>query len=207
MQKYILSMNKLFFKLLPLILFIIFVPEIWAATYDFQKEGITNMSNSQKITNPENYHYIYGFLGKGADTLNYYEFNLSAYSPNMQISLMIPESEKNTNFHPGMVIINPYLPSTSSQLPYGFPYGVSGAVYEWGESTGNFYNKEIMQNLLVGPTFTEALTEGNYKIAIFDPGGMGGRYVLKVGAKEGQQSVVDTLKLIWVIFRTQLNIY
>jgi len=199
-------MFKLILKLFIIFIFLNFVTYAQAATYDFQKGNITSIRDTQKITNPENYHYVFGFLGKGQETINYHDFDLINYVPNMQVVLMIPDSEKNTKFRPGMVLINPYLLPTQEPLPFGFPYGVNGAVYIWNDEN-SFYNKEIMQNFIVGPTFAEGLTAGNYKIAVFDPSGVGGRYILKVGAQDSPRSLTDLFHLVWVIFRTKLNIY
>lgn len=191
-----------------LILLFLFSTSALAQQYNFEVGGNNAFTSPQKILQPQNLRHIYGLLTVGEDKVDYYTFELDKAIANMQISLLINDKNENASFKPSLLFIDPRVKTMQGEPPFGFPRNLGGTVYSWPQGKSKLFRDEvIIETYREGPKLSKSLPEGKYVIAVFDPEGKGGRYVLLVGGQKPKETIADKFASLWAFVRIKLNIY
>lgn len=181
---------------------------IQAVSYIFDKGTNNTPQTSMSIPSPDKLKYLYGILTPGQDKIDFYTLSFGDYVSQETVQILVPVREAKKGFRPQIVFVDPLFKDFSGQLPYGFPPQLGGHVYDWSGLPENIIeDKKVGEKLMEGPGLTRDVSGQTYTLAVFDPGGRGGRYVLKIGAIEAQSSFMDEVNFILSYLRIKFNIY
>ncbi len=186
------------------------LPVAWveAQQYGFEKGGNNSALNAQVIENGENLQYVYGIISGGAELVDYYRVTFSHYTPNVQFSLLVPNDAKLNNFKPSLIVTDPSSTRMFGTAPFGFPPQVGGRVFPWSKEKDNlFTDDKTFEKLRIGPSVVKDVTASSYLVAVYDPTGQWGRYVLKIGAKPAVSNWKDNLRFVADFIRIKLRLY
>jgi hypothetical protein len=186
--------------------FIVNVSSMRPDKYVFETGISNNYSTAQEINEPEYNKYIFGKLSSGSDITDYYVYNLKKIVPQFNIELLVPRTGEVNNFHPSLIIIDQSNKSVVGRVPFGFPPNIGGRVLEW-EGEEKIDSSDTFLNFWRGPNTITDLPPGEYGLAVFDPESGGGNYVIKIGAQDASESIVDLPKEIIAWLRIKLSIY
>jgi hypothetical protein len=178
---------------------------VFADYYVFEKGGNNYYTAPQVIKNPERKQYLYGILSPGNIGVDYYEFSLNDNVTDFSIELLLSENEKSKLFKPTLVFVDPYTSQSISDVFIGFPSGQKGRVYSW-EENGEFDTNEV-DRYISGVKIERNFSAGTYRLAIYDPQGQGGRYVIKIGAIVNPENLLEKAMSIINILRIKLLLY
>lgn len=135
---------------------------------------------------------IYGKL-TSPDAIDMYVFTPQA-EDTIPVALLIPAKQSLVNFNPTLIIIGKYLNGvkTSSFLP--LPIGFESLTVSSPSPRSTIYEPWSFQKFYSGDTQNlHIFGGGTYYLAVFEPNGQLGEYVLGVGTKENfSSSVKDT---------------
>lgn len=182
-----------------------------AEEYVFESGHNNNVYNAQVISHPEIRKYLYGILGAGHDAADYYEFTFAGYTQQVVFELLLPDGGTKNLFHPSLAFLDP----TSGQLtgggnlPFGFPANMGGRIFPWPKTQERVVTDEdVWMKLRLGPQFVKDVSPTRYMIAVYDPDGAGGRYVLHLGAgATDDASIFSLFNRLPAFFRIKLGIY
>ena len=179
-----------------------------AQTYVFEGPVHNSFTTSQVISHAENKQYIYGYLSRGIDTADYYTLDFTEYSPQVQLSLLVPDNEQSKTFRPSLIFTDSGLSKMFGELPFGFSANIGGRVYVWDENTEDkIKDAAVSENLLQGPSFIKDFSQKQYTIAVYDPAGRGGRYVIAVGNKITDRGFSGFFEKIVAYLRVKFSLY
>jgi len=146
---------------------------------------------------------IYANLNAACE-VDYYSFELKAPGKT-KITILTPFLPEYEDFYPAFAVIGPGLPLPKGKMPFELPPGY-GAVVQAGAPVKPrpvFYEPFSRKQYYQGfPEFNQELTRpGTYYIAVWDPAGGYGAYILGYGEKEGftLKDWVNTFKVLSVI--------
>lgn len=179
--------------------------EACADTYIFEKGGNNYYTSSQEIPTPEKIQYLYGILSPGSEIADYYKFTLDKPFSDFSIELWLSEAEIKRRFRPTLVFIDPQSMQQIKDLPISFPSGQRGKVYVW-EDLG-ITQTTATGKLTSGVKTYKNISAGTYYLAVFDPEGHGGRYIIKTGAIDSPAGWLDKIKSLINIFRIKTMLY
>jgi hypothetical protein len=180
----------------------------WAQEYVFEKGDNSSRTNAQTIKASRNIQYIYAQLGKGEYLTDYYNLSFTEFEPGINIELLISDRGGPT-FRPDIIFIDPHARDMIGDVPSEFPANATGRVYDWEGSTGQIVtDKTISQSFVQGPQFIVKNTSNKqYGLAVFDPQGVGGRYVIKIGNEKSPSTFMSLLNNLLALIRIKLNLY
>lgn len=180
---------------------------VLASAYIFERGGNNTSHNSHAISISDTTHYVYGILSPGQSTVDYYQLDFANNLQQVEVRLLIPKSS-STSFHPNFVLTDGTLGRVSGDAPFGFPREKGGKVYNWqGIGQQSFTDTQVGETFTIGPGLIGDFSVGQRLLAVFDPQGIGGRYVLKIGSRQGKESLKDKIASAIAYIRIKLQIY
>lgn len=194
-------MNKCFWIFLLFFFILPLLAPVSARQPIMESRAIQGTSKSDPYTLYESAHplgdptfasyAVYGALGAG-DVIDVYTFT-SKKEEIIPVELLVPKA-KFTNFRPTLIIIGKYL--SGDNIPSAIPVPVSfGAItIPSPETRTSWYEPWSLTTFYRGKSQDiHVLPDAPYFLAVFDPNGLGGQYVINVGYKENySSSVKDT---------------
>ena len=194
-----------------LFIFMLFLlPPVKAAAQQYVfEEGANNTHiNAQLIQEADKLHYLFAQLGKGSDTADYYLLDVPELSEQFVLEIYVPQEERFVNFTPSLIVTDPNIKQMQGAVPFGFPSGLGGRVFTWNQNSNDKkVSLQAFTSVWEGPKTIKDLSENKYLIAVFDPKGQGGRYVLKFGSKKSSDGVVQLLQKVFAYLRIKLQFY
>lgn len=144
-----------------------------------------NHISAEEIEETGEAKYVFGVLSKGLDTIDYYRIIPSKPTTQLAVELFVPGREEYADFHPRLIISDPLTTRMiGGQAPGNFPENFGGRILNWPEDSVNeVTDKAVFSRMWVGPKKTINLGRDSLLLAIHDPQGGGGRYVIKLGGK------------------------
>jgi LPXTG-motif cell wall-anchored protein len=146
---------------------------------------------------------LYGNLASNKQ-VDLYKFTLDRETP-FHARISVPKRPGNADFTPAFVVIGPGLPTMN--MPPNFPLDIPAdqgraILLSQGEAD-DFFEPFTQTTLIQHQLFSRTLGPGTYYIAVYDPTGKTGKYVLATGDRE-QFGLLDWLSLpvIWFKVRT-----
>jgi hypothetical protein len=199
---------KLGFYLLLLTLFLCASSSVKADYYQFDGGHNNSYTTPQIITSPEQSQYIYGYLSRGEDKMDYYVLNYTEAVERAKIELLVQDKETTRDFRPSLVLVDPAQRAMYGKVPFGFPETVGGRVYPWENlAVRKTSDDTVSENFLVGPGVVKDLPQNRYVLAVFDPEGTGGKYVLHISAKKPKETIEDKFRALWAFVRIKFDLY
>lgn len=180
-----------------------------AEEYVFDAGHNNKVVNAQVIPNPETKQYLYGILGAGYDTVDYYSLAFSDYTPQVVFELLVPVRQTTNPFRPSLIVLDPASKQViGGSLPFGFPTNMGGRMFPWPRTEERIVtDNDVWMKLRLGPQFIKDVSPSRYLVAVFDLEGRGGRYVLHLGAKRSADSFFSTISRLPALFRIKLDLY
>lgn len=178
-----------------------------AQEYVFEQGGNNNFSDAQIIDEPQNQKYIYGSLGVGQDKVDYYSFEFSSVTPQFQLELLLSNKEAKKNFKPSLILTEPQQKTMIGSVPFGFPNNVGGRLYTWDKMPAKKFDDVVLENFHQGIALIKDFSKNRYFVGVFDPEGKGGKYVLFVGSKKPDESLVGKFQSFLALLRIKLSLY
>lgn len=179
-----------------------------AQHYVFEKGLNNSYTSAQDVTNPGELQYVYGILSAQPEVIDYYALQFSDYTPQVKIELLVPKKDVFKYFHPQLIFIDPTSSRVEGNLPFGFPNGAGGRVFDWViEQTATETDPNVLETFWVGPGLIKDMASNRYVVAVYDPAGGGGRYALKIGAQKRSDTWKDKLNTLVALIRIKLSIY
>ncbi len=200
---------KMFLSIIAIItLTIVFIANlVGSEMYEFEGGNNNNYQSAQNITSPETIKFIYGSLGRGQDTVDYYALVFKQYTPQVSVALLVTQDSPET-FRPNLIFIDPNSNHMIGQAPYGVPENMGGRIFEWPSvSNIKLENREAFEKFIVGPQLIKDMSDTHYLVAVYDPQGKGGKYTLQIGAKRPENSFKTKVHNLWSIVRIKLRLY
>ncbi len=175
--------------------------------YQFEKGGNNTLQKAHKLQNPEILQYVYGTLGAGFDTLDFYTLEFTNYTPQVTIRLLKSQKEKE-EFHPSLIFIDPNSTRMLGQVPYGVPERAGGRIFEWKNlPLQSQENSAALETFFIGPQFVKDISAGQYTLVVYDPLGHGGQYELYIGSKKQESSFTLKAQALFSFVRIKLHLY
>lgn len=188
------------------IFFVVTTPAL-ASVYVFERGGNNASHNAHPVSIADTTYYVYGILSPGQSTVDYYELDFANNVQQVEVRLLIPKSS-SASFHPNFVLTDGTLGRVSGEAPFGFPREKGGKVYNWqGIGQQSFTDTHVAETFTIGPGLIGDFSVGQRLLAVFDPQGIGGRYVLKIGSRQGKESLKDKIASAIAYIRIKLQIY
>ncbi|RJR14793.1 hypothetical protein C4579_04200 [Candidatus Microgenomates bacterium] len=181
--------------------------QVSAAQYVFENGQNNSYINAQLISNPQEYQYVYGYISPGSDTIDYYVLDFQTFTPQMQVALLKRSLTTDTSFVPMLVFGDPQQSRFIGQAPFGFPTNLGGRTYAWNNEPEEITDDTMYESLLKGPAFIRDFSPQRYIVAVHDPTGVGGRYVLYLGAHEPKKTIGNQFQAFLALLRIKLNLY
>lgn len=184
-----------------------FVAPSFAEEYSFESGTNNSIDNAFVIPNPNKSQYVYGYISKGADTIDYYVFEPTDFLSGVGISLLTVGS--STTFKPTLILADASSGRLFGKAPYNFPSNLGGRVLSWTDFTEmDVRDDDTFQKLVQGPTIVRDLTTQRYVLAVFDPNGIGGRYAIHIETSEKKDTgILATLRHLIAAFRIKTSFY
>lgn len=198
------------FGITSLFVFLIFLGstrDMRASEYLFKVGGNNSVTNAQIIPEPKDQHYLYAKMSAGPELIDYYNLNFDDYTAQVVVELLIPKSIGKDDFRPQLIFSDPLNRYTEGVLPFNYPANLTGRVFTWGETARITTDVRTGEQFWVGPSFVKDMAPNKYTIAVYDPAGAGGNYVLKVGAAPKAETLKDKLFFFWSWLRIKLQLY
>lgn len=150
------------------------------------ERGLNNSHiSAEEIEETGEAKYVFGVLSKGLDTIDYYRIIPREPATQLTVELFVPTRKEYADFHPSLIFSDPLITRMiGGQIPGNFPEDFGGRIVKWpGENTNEVTETAVFSRLWVGPKRTVNLGKDSLFLAIYDPQGGGGRYVIKLGGK------------------------
>ncbi|PWK15680.1 hypothetical protein [Tumebacillus permanentifrigoris] len=109
--------------------------------------------------------------------------------------LSVPKKAGSTKFAPALVLIGPGLPKSNvpPNYPLALPDDLGRGIYLYEQVQDEFFEPFTQTTLLQRQFVSRKLQPGTYYLAVYDPDGQLGKYVLATGTEE-RFSTADWLK-------------
>lgn len=151
----------------------------------FAQSGISGFETAQTIPDADT---AYGMVGelKAPQQVDVFKLGVTA-DTNFYARISVPNKPETKTFTPAFLLLGPGLPTTN--LPPNFPLefdqdmgrAILLAKGEKDESFEPFTQVSLLQRQYVSHT----LHPGTYYLAVYDPDGRTGKYLLSTGTKKG----------------------
>ncbi|MGZ4106919.1 MAG: LPXTG cell wall anchor domain-containing protein [Tumebacillaceae bacterium] len=164
---------------------------------------INSFESALEVPNATVSYAMYGNL-KDAHQVDLYKFTIDRETP-FHARIAVPKRPGNADFQPAFVVLGPGLPTTNT--PPNFPIKLTAdngrAILLSSGEADEFFEPFTQTTLIQRQLFSHKLQPGTYFIAVYDPTGRTGKYVLSTGDRE-QFGLLDWLSLpvIWFKVRT-----
>lgn len=146
---------------------------------------------------------LYGNLAQQGQ-VDLYKFTLDQETP-FHARIAVPKRPQYADFTPAFVVIGPGLPTMNEppHFPLDIPKDQGRAILLSQGEADEFFEPFTQTTLIQHQLFSRNLGPGTYYIAVYDPTGRTGKYVLATGDRE-QFDLLDWLSLpvIWFKVRT-----
>jgi hypothetical protein len=161
----------------------------------FVEEGsFRGFQHAYEIPDPTTSYAFYSRLTE-AGKADFYVFTAEKETP-FYARISVPKSEKNRDFSPAFALFGPGLPTTNTppSFPIGVPEEQGRAFFLPTGEQDEFFEPFTQTTLLQRQYVSRTLQPGTYYLAVWDPMGHTGKYVLTTGEEE-RFSLGDWLSL------------
>jgi hypothetical protein len=165
----------------------------------FVEEGkFRSFQHAFEIPDPTTSYAFYSQLTETGHA-EFYVLTVEKETP-FYARISIPKSEKNREFAPAFALFGPGLPTTNTppSFPISIPEEQGRAFFLPTGEEDELFEPFTQTTLLQRQYVSHTLQSGIYYLAVWDPMGQSGKYVLATGEKE-QFRLTDwlSLPLIW----------
>ncbi|ARU62790.1 hypothetical protein CBW65_18800 [Tumebacillus avium] len=159
----------------------------------FVERSIGGYEQAFEIPDPSVSYAAYGEL-KERGGVDVYKFTLTKQAP-FYARISVPNQPATKDFGPAFVLFGPGLPTTNEppNFPLELPADLGRAILLWNGERDEFFEPFTQTSLIQHQLLSKTLEPGTYYIAVYDPTGGTGKYVLATGDKE-QFGFLDWLK-------------
>lgn len=131
---------------------------------------------------------VNGFLSKPGQ-VDYLTFTARPGDPFLGFTVN-PLKTGAREFAPSFALIGPGLPQPSGAVPFLIPEGYGAQIYPTPKEREVSEEQFGYGALLEGPQYpVEIATEGRYYVAVYDPEGRSGHYILSIGTSEDESLI------------------
>lgn len=169
----------------------------------FAPHAINSFDDALEVPDPTVSYAIYGDL-KTPHQVDVYKFTLDQPTA-FHARISVPKRPGQSDFQPAFVVLGPGLPTinTPPNFPLHLAPDMGRAILLANGDADEFFEPFTQTTLIQRQLFSRKLDPGTYYVAVYDPSGRTGKYVLATGDRE-QFGVIDWLSLpvIWFKVRT-----
>ncbi|TCP59154.1 hypothetical protein EV586_101370 [Tumebacillus sp. BK434] len=160
----------------------------------FVERAIGGYEQAFEIPDPKVSYAMYGALQKRG-AVDVYKVTLTEKAP-FYARISVPDQPAAQTFTPAFVVFGPGLATTNEppNYPLDLPKDLGRAILLWNGEQDAFFEPFTQTSLLQRQLLSKTLEPGTYYIAVYDPAGNTGKYVLATGDEEAF-SFLDWLKL------------
>lgn len=154
----------------------------------FVERDVHGYENAYSIPDATTSYAIYGHL-QSPRAVDVYQVDIPADTP-FYARLSVPKKAGADAFQPAFVLFGPGLPKSNEppNYPLAIPDGVGRATFLFEGGQDQFYEPFTQTTLLQRQFVSRTLSAGMYYIAVYNPDGATGKYVLATGTEERFQA-------------------
>lgn len=187
----------------------LFTPgNVRAVEYVFESGDNNAAYKAQVVSASQDLQYVFGRLSMGPDTVDYYLLKFNQYYSQVSLKLLIPHEPSLVNFSPSLIVADPNATHMLGSVPFGFPENLGGRVHSRSNTDRQLINTDqAFGTYWQGPNTNKDTYPTGYLIAVFDPQGRGGKYVLQIGNKTTTSGQLGILNQLVAWLRVKLSLY
>ena len=105
----------------------------------FESGSNNSHISAEEIQDTGEVKYKFGVLTKGPDTIDYYRIlpQEKDTSSQLTIELFVPAREEYANFHPNLIVSDPFSTRMIGEMPGNYPETIGGRTNKWPEDGAN----------------------------------------------------------------------
>ncbi|ASS75382.1 hypothetical protein CIG75_10525 [Tumebacillus algifaecis] len=184
-KRFLPQRSHLILYALALLVAALFLPaSVMAHKPIFVERNIGGYEQAYEIPSPSVSYATYGEL-KTPRAVDVYKITLTEAAP-FYARLSVPKQPQSETFGPAFVLFGPGLPTTNEppNYPLDLPPALGRAILLWKGEADEFYEPFTQTTYLERQLISKTLEPGTYYIAVYDPAGQSGKYVLATGDQE-----------------------
>ncbi|MFD2168527.1 hypothetical protein [Tumebacillus lipolyticus] len=184
MKRFAKQRSHLFMYMLALLVAALFLPAS-AMTHKpiLVERSINGYEQAYEIPDPLTSYAIYGEL-KTPRQVDLYKVTVTEESP-FYARISVPKKQAYQSWGPAFLIFGPGLPTTNEppSYPLDLPANMGRATLLWNGEADESYEPFTQTSYIDHQLYSRSLAPGTYYIAVYDPSGGTGRYVLATGSQ------------------------
>jgi hypothetical protein len=185
MKRDLKERSHLIFYVLAFLVAALFLPSSSMAHKPlFIERSINGYDQAFEIPDPSVSYASYGEL-KEPRQVDVYKFTLTEQAP-FYARISVPKKPETETFGPAFILFGPGLPTTNEppEYPLELPADLGRAILLWSGEADEFFEPFTQTTYTKRQLISKTLDPGTYYIAVYDPKGRTGKYVLATGDRE-----------------------